>query len=161
MDEKIAFMNENHLLLCNHTLMHNDLSSAKNEEAVIESIVSNESYYLNKYHVELVKILAIPFGTYPKDVSIIENLGYSALKVGWKPEVSIFSKKFNPLKINRVQNGTQPYQFDYWMDYLNNHQDEVFISDGNADTVTIPSGLKDDIDLNSVGDRELIIYEVK
>ncbi len=159
-EDKIAFMNENGLLLCNHTLMHNNLSLAKNKEVVIESIVSNESYYLNKYQVELVKILAIPFGTYPEDVSIIDDLGYSALKVGWKPEVSIFSKKFDPLKINRVQNGNGQFQFDYWMDHLDAHPDELFVSDGNVDIVTIPINLEDDIDLDSIGDRKLITYEV-
>ncbi|MEA3422657.1 MAG: polysaccharide deacetylase family protein [Bacillota bacterium] len=159
-EEKIAFMNDNGLLLCNHTLLHNDLSSAKNKEEVVESIISNESYYLNKYQVELVKILAIPFGTYPEDVSIIDDLGYSALKVGWRPEVSIFSKKFDNLKINRVQNGDGNFQFDYWMDYLDAHPDEVFVSDGNINTVTIPLDLLDDIDLDSVGDRKLTTYEV-
>ena len=158
---KLEFINEHGLRLGNHTLMHSNFSDMELADSVLNAVYDNEKYYFEKYDVELEKILALPFGIYPNDFTIIENLGYFTFKVGWKPEVSIFSKSFNPYRINRVQNGTEDFQFEYWITDLINNPDKVFTSDGNINTITVKSGLENQIDSNRFSKYKIIINEVE
>lgn len=159
--DKLDFLINSGLTIGNHTLQHINFTKMSSNDEVIKSVYDNESYYLDKYNVELDKILAVPFGVYPNDFVSIEQLGYYTFKVGWKPEVSVFSSSFNPLKINRVQNGFEDFQFDYWIDHLISHPEKVYTSDGEADKITVPKGLEGQIDTERFMNYEIIINEVE
>ena len=111
--------------------------------------------------MELPHILALPFGTYPNDFSIIERLQYPAFKVGWKPEVSVYSQHFNKLRINRVQNGSDKFQFDYWLDVMMTHPEDVFTSDGHPEVITVPLGREDEIAEEFVETHVIEVSEVE
>ncbi|MBN2259555.1 MAG: polysaccharide deacetylase family protein [Clostridiales bacterium] len=159
-ERKVAFIEKNGLILGNHTLMHISLADMLTKEVIEKAVYDNEIYYSEKYDTNLAHILALPYGIYPKDMSIIEDIGYPTLKVGWKPEESIFSTKFNPYKINRIQNGKDQFQFEYWMDYFSNHPDELFTSDGDSSKITLPNSFENELNADYVSKKEIIIYEV-
>lgn len=159
--DKLDFLKNSGLTIGNHTISHKNFTEMGANDEILNSVYDNESYYLNKYNVELGKILAVPFGEYPNDFSSIEQLGYYTFKVGWKPEVSVFSTSFNPYKINRVQNGNEDFQFEYWIDHLISHPEKVFTSDGEIDKITVPRGSEGQIDKERFKNYEIIINEVE
>jgi peptidoglycan/xylan/chitin deacetylase (PgdA/CDA1 family) len=160
-EDKIEFMLENGLRIGNHTINHVNFSLMNSPEEVLNAVKSNEIYFLDNYGIEMEKIIALPFGAYPKEFSSIETLNYPTLKVGWKPEVSVFSKSFDPLRLNRVQNGEKDFQFEYWIDDLIGHPEKVFTSDGNSEKITVPAELVDQIDPKWLEQMDLAIREVK
>ena len=152
----------------NHTKGHNDLrdtSASKTQEVIGYMYNKLEDILENKYS----KILALPFGSpYVKshanyqyvisgeyDGKKYESLG--ALRVGWEPEVSPFSKDFDPTFLKRCRaydnNGVD---FDIKMVFKMLDKTR-YISDGNVETI-VTSSNKDVIN-SKVTDKEIILYE--
>ncbi len=160
-ETKIEFMQKHGLRIGNHTTNHINFSLMNTPEKVINAVKGNETFFLENYGIELEKIIALPFGAYPKDFSSIETMNYPTLKVGWKPEVSVFSKSFDILRLNRVQNGEKDFQFEYWIDDLIGHPEKVFTSDGDPEKITVPAEFTDMIDPKWLEQMELVVREVE
>jgi len=161
LEEKLEFTRTHGLILANHTYHHLAFDTLSREE-ILEAVVKNKDYYEKEYGVELRDILALPYGIYPRDFEVMETLGIPSLKVGWKPEVSVFSKEFDPLRINRVQNGEGNFQFEYWMDDLIGNPGKIFTSDGDPDRITLFEKDYDRLRTDFVQGKEIqIIKEVE
>jgi len=152
----------------NHTKGHNDLrdtSASKTQEVIGYMYNKLEDILENKYS----KILALPFGSpYVKshanyqyvisgeyDGKKYESLG--ALRVGWEPEVSPFSKDFDATFLKRCRaydnNGV-----DFDIEMVFKMLDKTrYISDGNVETI-VTSSNKDVIN-SKITDKEIILYE--
>jgi hypothetical protein len=81
------------------------------------------------------------------------------MEVGWDPNQSPFSTKFNPLSVHRVRSsGIIPQDADlaWWMKSIKRSNE--YVSDGNPSTVTVPESYKDIVDTSKLGGRKLITY---
>lgn len=137
----------------NHTYTHVNFSKVsveKTQEEVGKIYEILDSIIPNKY----VNIIALPFGSpyslEHDNMQYIFNTNYnnknyitkSALRVGWEAESSPFSKDFNSKFLKRIRaydnNGEE---FDIKMNFkiLENNR---YISDGDVNTIVIPSDKK-------------------
>ena len=167
-NEKILnWMIDNGYDIGNHTQTHLDIKKSSGERVQKEiAYVYDELERIipNKY----VKIIALPFGS--PYVKTHENFKYvlnttynnktyeteAALRVGWEPEVSCFSKDFDKTFLKRCRaydnNGKE---FDIQM-VFNNLKNNRYISDGNTKTITIPESSKNLISQDNT--LEVITY---
>ena len=167
-NEKILnWMIDNGYDIGNHTQTHLDIKKSSGERVQKEiAYVYDELERIipNKY----VKIIALPFGS--PYVKTHENFKYvlnttynnktyeteAALRVGWEPEASCFSKDFDKTFLKRCRaydnNGKE---FDIQM-VFNNLKNNRYISDGNTKTITIPESSKNLISQDNT--LEVITY---
>jgi len=168
--EKYEFLVKNGYDIGNHAYNHENLGSLS-VEAVQEALGKNVKLtqeYLPGYDVYA---LALPYGIGPKG----DNYKYAAqgeyegvkynhravLKVGSNPAPSPVSVKFDPIRLPRVRAsemntaGTGIYD---WLETFDKKPERRYISDGNPDTVAIPESEKENIDINRLGDKELLVY---
>jgi hypothetical protein len=95
-----------------------------------------------------VHTLALPFGMYPTDPALAVSGSYNGisyhndaiLKVSGGPAPSPFSTHCDFLRLPRIQVTGKDLQII--ISYFEKHPAELFTSDGKADTVTFPAGLK-------------------
>ena len=152
----VTFMINNGYDIGNHTISHPDFTKISEEQSVKEvgkMYKTLDSYLGDKY----VKIIALPFGSpYKKEHANYKHIlsgtydGYeykteAALRVGWEPELSPYSKNFDPTFLKRCRaydnNGKE---FDIEMVFKNLEKNR-YISDGDVDRITVPSKEKDNI----------------
>jgi hypothetical protein len=131
----------------NHTLWHanlkkyNDTVVRKQLALAVQAIQAAVPGY--KVHM-----LALPFGAYPKDISILisgsfNDISYrndAILKVSGGPAPSPFSIHCDFLHLPRIQVTGKDLQII--ISYFDKHPAELFTSDGKADTVKFPAGMK-------------------
>ena len=143
----------------NHTMTHPDFTKIDanrtlREVGGIYKIL--DSIIPSKY----VPIIAMPFGspykkTHPNFSVMLkgsyDGINYetkSMLRVGWEGEVSPFDKEFDPTFLKRIRaydnNGVD---FDIQMNF-NILKNTRYISDGDNDTVVVPSSKKDNLNTN-------------
>lgn len=170
-DYKLNYLIDNGYDIGNHSYGHEDLSKLT-KEGIQKTLGRNKEQiesYLDNYNVNT---LALPFGKRPKDAELSKfvvngryndkeynNIG--VLNVGWNPANSPISINFNSNSINRVQAGSMDYQLDHWIDYFEKNPDRKYISDGDINTITIPSVLKESLNMEKLDNKELILYERK
>jgi len=168
-DYKLNYLIDNGYDIGNHSNGHEDLSILS-ADAIQNTLAINKEKIEKRLNGYEVKTLALPFGKRPKNEKLEEfiyngkygDIGYNniaVLNVGWNPASSPVSKKFNYKSINRVQAGSMEYQLDYWIDYFEKNPDNKYISDGDVNVITVPENLKEYVDYDKTGDKELIFYE--
>ncbi len=172
---KIKYLIEKGMDIGNHTANHIDLSDTNDPEKIISEITKvNDliTQYVPDYEVNT---LSLPFGGKPqtdelKQIVIEGDNGQykniAIVEVGWDPYKSPFDKDFNPYAIHRVRaSDLQEYVkgcgINDWIQRIEKGERTKFISDGSPDKVTVPEKYKDKIDVNKIGDRELITYTLE
>lgn len=151
-NEKILkFLVDNGYDVGNHTKDHNDMTKTTEEET--EYVVGYVYDKLDKIIKDkYVNIVALPFGTpylsTHKNFEHIKKSNFNGkvyetvttLRVGWEPDTSPFSKNFNKNFIKRCRaydnNGKE---FDIDMVFNSILKDLRYVSDGDPDTITVPS----------------------
>lgn len=150
----------------NHTTGHNNLSTTtinKTQEVIAKVYKQLDEIIPNKY----VKILALPYGNptnknhenYPYTIKgTYEDYHYdneALLRVGWKPEVSPYDKKFDKTYIKRCRaydNNGKDFDIEMVFSMLNKNR---YISDGNSNTIVVPES---DIDKIVETTKKIIKY---
>lgn len=168
--EKYDFLIQNGYDIGNHSYNHENLGNISVED-IQKSLAKNVKLtqeYLPGYDVYA---LAIPYGVGPKG----DNYKYIAqgeydgvkynhravLKVGSNPAPSPVSVKYDPLRLPRIRAsemktaGTGIYD---WLRTFEKKPEKRYISDGNPDTVAIPESEKENVDMNKLKGKELLIY---
>lgn len=168
--EKYDFLIQNGYDIGNHSYNHENLGKLGIEDIqkALGKNVMRTQEYLPGYDVYA---LAIPYGVGPKG----DNYKYIAqgeydgvkynhravLKVGSNPAPSPVSVKFDPIRLPRIRaseintNGTGIYD---WLSSFEKKPEKRYISDGNPDTIAIPENEKENVDLNKLNGKELLIY---
>lgn len=164
-DQILKWLVDNNYDIGNHTKGHIDISKKSSSE--VSSSVGYIYDVLDKIIPDkYVKIVALPFGSpYNKNhnnFNSVLNSEYngvkyetiSTLRVGWEPEVSVYSKDFDKTFLKRCRaydnNGVE---FDIEM-VFKNLKTNRFISDGIKDIITIK-----EIDKELLNNNELkVIY---
>ncbi|GGV25401.1 xylanase [Actinomadura cremea] len=139
--------------LGNHTLSHPNLGGLSAEEVRTEvGGLEDEVVKLTGTHTGT---LAYPFGVAPEKESWArEQKGRYAFQgmflAGWRPSPSPYAEEFERWAIPRVrsegkikENDCKQYCSTAWLEYLDQHPEERYTSDGDPSTVTVPRGLQD------------------
>jgi peptidoglycan/xylan/chitin deacetylase (PgdA/CDA1 family) len=147
----------------NHTLWHAQLNkySVNIVKDQLATAVKNIQAVLPGYKV---RTLALPFGVYPKDINLAIDGSYrgvayhndAILRVSGGPAASPFSARWDPLHLPR----TQVYGSDLkrMVDEFKKRPEEVFVSDGKADTVAYPAGKKAELNTSRFKALHYISY---
>ncbi len=153
----------------NHTYEHANLSEIKTEDKIKRQIGLNVLKIRELLPGYDVCCFSLPYGGEPEaslreylysgeyDSTIYKNS--AILLVGWDPAPSPFSRTFAPLALPRVRApGISPVfgDLDWWLEQLS--KGEQYISDGNPDTIAVPSSKREAI-RDITGDQmRLVVY---
>jgi peptidoglycan/xylan/chitin deacetylase (PgdA/CDA1 family) len=130
-----------------HTVTHLNLKKASKNEIIKQLAQSQQTLEDLIGGGYAVTSIAIPFGEYPADVSIIgsgeyEGVAYrytAALALGVEPSASPFSTSFNAMRIPRIR-GSENLIVEAIQNFKN-HPELRYISDGDPTTVSAPAEL--------------------
>ena len=156
--EIVNWLVDNGYDIGNHTTIHPDfttISTTKTQEVVGKMYQKLDSLLEDKY----VKIVALPYGSpYKKthdnykyivkgNYNGYEYVTEAALRVGWEPELSPFSKDFDKEFLKRCRAyDNDGKEFDIKM-VFNNLEKNRYISDGDKETIVIKES-----DINKVNE---------
>jgi hypothetical protein len=147
----------------NHTLWHANLKKYDSETVrkqlakAVEAVQAAVPGY--KIHT-----LALPFGVYPKDPSLAVSGSYGnmsyhndgILQVTGGSAVSPFNARWDPLHLPRIQ--ITGRALERLIRYFEKHPEELFVSDGKADTITFPSNLRPEYRANTSQNLRVIAH---
>ena len=141
---KLRWLVEQGYEIGNHTLWHANLG--KYDEKVVRQQLAEAQVWVQRYVPDYqFRTLALPHGVYPKDVSwavngTVKGTTYrheAILMVAGGAAPSPFARAFDPIRLPRIQAVEQDLR--YWLNHFERTPGDRFISDGNADTITIPA----------------------
>jgi peptidoglycan/xylan/chitin deacetylase (PgdA/CDA1 family) len=148
----------------NHTMTHPRLSH-KSDEQVQEEIATCASTVMKMAPGAHVDTLALPYGIAPHNRALAAAGEYNGFKyknravllVGAEPARAPISKRFNPLRIPRIQAAVGPSRIGFWLDRLK-ADGSHYVSDGDPNVTTIPKGLESKIDPKRLNGAQLRTY---
>lgn len=153
----------------NHTKTHVSLPDVKTPEKMLEEVGGNQKLMEELVPGYKFNSFSLPFGNASKDLKEyviqgtydgVEYKHTAIMLVGSNPAPSPVSVKFNPLAIPRVRStGMTKVEcdLDWWLKELQKGSSQ-YISDGNAETVTVPLAKQQNIDMSKLNGKQLITY---
>lgn len=160
---KLRYLVSRGFELGNHTFWHADLSRYR--EAVVRSQLARAQQRIEQIVPGYrLRALALPMGNYPKQIEWaiqgssggVSYAHEAILMVGGGSAPSPFSARFDPYRLPRIQVGGSA--LDDWLFYFAQHPGQHFVSDGDPDTLTIPTGRREEVRMRP--GRDLRIIEV-
>jgi peptidoglycan/xylan/chitin deacetylase (PgdA/CDA1 family) len=168
--QKLDYLVEKGFEIGSHTYSHpypglGGLSPEKARQE-LAYFIKWKDQYLPDYRV---RSLALPYGTYPKDMSYIirgeyEGIGYhneGIFLVGANPAPSPFSGAFRPEAIPRVRASEMNTEGTGIYDQMQRFQENLqarYISDGDPNTVVIPEKLAGELKPGLEKEKTIITY---
>jgi peptidoglycan/xylan/chitin deacetylase (PgdA/CDA1 family) len=146
--KKLQFLASHGYEIGNHTLWHANL--AKYPEATVRAQVADAQVWIQKHVPDYkTRTLALPHGVYPPDVSWVlhgtaKGTTYNhdaVLMVAGGAAPSPYSRAFDPVRLPRIQ--AVERDLVYWLNYFDKNPLERFVSDGDANSVTVPTARRD------------------
>jgi peptidoglycan/xylan/chitin deacetylase (PgdA/CDA1 family) len=146
--KKLLFLVSHCYEIGNHTLWHANLG--KYPEATVRAQVAEAQVWIQRHVPDYkTRTLALPHGVYPPDVNWVLNgtakgTTYShdaVMMVAGGPAPSPFSRAFDPVRLPRIQ--AVERDLGYWLNYFDKNPHERFVSDGDANSVTVPAVSRD------------------
>jgi hypothetical protein len=145
---KLRWLVEQGYELGNHTLWHANLG--KYDEATVRQQLAEAQVWVQRHVPEYrFRSLALPHGVYPKEIGWA--LSGSAKGTSYRHEAilmvaggaapSPFAKTFDPIHLPRIQ--AVEGDLRHWLNHFDRTPADRFISDGKADTVTVPAANRD------------------
>jgi hypothetical protein len=169
-EKKLTYLVDNGYDIGNHSINHPSLGDL-DDESVLKELTGNIELvqeYLPGYEQ---KSIALPNGSEPQNPSLltsgslngIEVRFEASLLVGANPAPAPCDYAFDSLRLPRVQAldpslDTGDSGIYAWIQYFMENPERRYISDGNADIVTVPKHMIDRIDQGKLGDKELNTY---
>jgi len=145
---KLQYLVSHGFEIGNHTLWHANL--AKYPEATVRAQVAEAQVWIQRHVPDYkTRSIALPHGVYPTDVSWVlhgsaKGTTYNhdaVLMVAGGPAPSPFSRTFDPVRLPRIQ--AVERDLAYWLNYFDKNPNERFVSDGDANSVTVPASSRD------------------
>ena len=146
--KKLQYLVSHGYEIGNHTLWHANL--AKYPEATVRAQVADAQVWIQRHVPDYkTRTLALPHGVYPPDINWVlhgtaKGTTYShdaVLMVAGGPAPSPFSRNFDPVRLPRIQ--AVERDLAYWLNYFDKNPGERFVSDGDANSVTVPAASRD------------------
>jgi len=115
-----------------------------------------------------VDTIALPFGKSPKNKQLLVSGSFAGqrysnravLLVGADPAPAPISKRFNPMRLPRIQalSKDKASGSEFWLDRIKNDHPGRYVSDGDPNTTTIPSSLESKCDKTHLNGATLRVY---
>lgn len=148
----------------NHTMTHPFLKRLSDENVQKEIALCQQEIQKLIPNAK-VDALALPFGVWPRNKKLAADGQYNGIKyhnravllVGSNPAPSVIAKRFNPLKIPRIQAADGTYASSMWLEQIKNSH-SCYISDGDPNVTTVPSELVGKIDKKRLNGAALRTY---
>jgi len=166
--ERLKYLIDLGFEIGNHTYSHINLSEVKSADIIQREIGNNQKVMYELVPGYKMFAFSLPYGA-PSGTLIehvkrgeyegVEYENLAIVEVGWNPSPPAISREFNASSINRVRSpGINPERFDlyWWLENLS--RGEQYISDGNANKITIPKAKIDLIDMEKLGNKKLVTY---
>jgi hypothetical protein len=149
----------------NHTVSHpklSQLSDAKVQEELGQCVAKIEKLAPGTK----VDTVALPMGISPKNKKLLASGSYdgqtysnrAVLLVGANPAPAPISKRFNPMRLPRIQACEQDSGSTFWLNRIKSGGMGRYISDGDPNTTTIPSSLERKCDKTRLNGATLRVY---
>ncbi|MEW9548555.1 polysaccharide deacetylase family protein [Nonomuraea sp. NPDC050783] len=152
----VRWLTEHGYEVANHTWSHPNLRTLRKRK-VSEQIVRVERL-LRKLGAPPSRTLALPYGSMPRPRKVARSGSWDGTRydfagvflAGAEPSLSPYAKKFDRGAIQRIQsNGKKgecrKWCSQYWLEWLNKHPGERYVSDGDPDRISIPASLRGNI----------------
>ncbi len=149
----------------NHTVHHKSLQRLS--DAQVRQEVAGCVAMVHKLVPQAkVESLALPFGRAPRHRALLASgwaggqhyINRAVLLAGAEPAPSPVSRRFDPMRLPRVQPVAGGDGLDYWLDILKHHPERRYISDGDPNTITVPRARRADVDRARLHKARLRIY---
>jgi peptidoglycan/xylan/chitin deacetylase (PgdA/CDA1 family) len=166
---KLQWLVEHGYEIGNHTYNHVDLSTLSDDEIMQELSKANDAILsiVPDAHIEAI---TLPYGMYPDggDDTLLRGFDLNgqtyhwvcALEVGADPAVNPYSTEYDPYATARIQAFDE--ELDKWKQTFADNPGILYVSDGNPNTVTVPTDLHPwlvgTLDESKLGDKQLIRY---
>jgi peptidoglycan/xylan/chitin deacetylase (PgdA/CDA1 family) len=146
--KKLQFLAKNGYEIGNHTLWHANL--AKYPEATVRAQVAEAQVWIQRHVPDYkTRSLALPHGVYPSDINWVlrgsaKGTSYShdaVLMVAGGAAPSPYSRSFDPVRLPRIQ--AVERDLAYWLTYFDKNPQDRFVSDGDPNSVTVPTAQRD------------------
>ena len=145
---KLRWLVEQGYELGNHTLWHANLG--KYDEATVRAQLADAQVWVQRHVPQYrLRTLALPHGVYPRDVTwalsgTAKGTTYrheAILMVAGGAAPSPFARSFDPVRLPRIQ--AVEHDLRHWLNHFERTPADRYVSDGNPDTLTIPTARKD------------------
>ena len=145
---KLRWLVEQGYELGNHTLWHANLG--KYDEATVRAQLADAQVWVQRHVPQYrLRTLALPHGVYPRDVTwalsgTAKGTTYrheAILMVAGGAAPSPFARSFDPVRLPRIQ--AVEHDLRHWLNHFERTPTDRYVSDGNPDTLTIPTTRKD------------------
>ncbi len=168
LEQRLKYLADKGFEIGNHTYTHINLKEAKDANHIQKEIGLNQKTMYELIPEYKMNTFSLPYGAPSKNLQEYVHKGeyegtkyenFGIMEVGWDPAFSPVSKSFNPLSIHRVRaSGINPVDADlaWWIKNLT--REGQYISDGNADTVTIPKSKEENVDSTKLQGKSLVTY---
>jgi peptidoglycan/xylan/chitin deacetylase (PgdA/CDA1 family) len=161
--QKLQYLVQHGFEIGNHTYWHQRLDEVDDQgvQKQLALAVKEIDQAVPGYRV---RALALPLGLWPENRHLALSGSYQGvsyhndaiLLVGSDPAPSPNADGFDPQALERVQ--VFDHHLDGWLTYLSQHPDELYVSDGDPNTITFPSHLKAKFNADSAGSRTVRTY---
>lgn len=171
--ERFEWLKSHGFELGSHTWGHIDFHDTKTAASVQEAVGRNEAALRDLFPEDTFHSLSLPYGHKPKDESLRDDVmkgswegtSYSCdilLAVGAAPSVPCWHTDYNPAYVERVRaQGRVSVEADltWWLEHMN--EKNLFISDGDPQTVTIRASGREKIDDSRLSGRRLVVLDAE
>ncbi len=169
MSERLKYLIDKGFEIGNHTKTHVSLPGVKTIQKMLEEVGGNQKL-MNEYVPGYAfNSFSLPFGSASKNLKEYVIQGnyegteykHSAIMlVGANPAPSPVSIKFDSLAIPRVRaTGITKVECDlaWWLDALSKGNSQ-YVSDGDANSITVPQQKKQNVDMAKLNGKQLVTY---
>ncbi len=161
--QKLQYLVQHGYEIGNHTYWHQRLDEV-DDQGVQKQLALAVKEIDQDVPGYKVRTLALPLGVWPTDRSLAfagayQGVSYkndAVLLVGSDPAPSPNDKDFDPEALPRVQ--VFDHNLDHWLNYLAQHPDERYVSDGDPNTITFPQHLEAQFNSASAGNKTVRSY---
>ncbi|MDP4094829.1 MAG: polysaccharide deacetylase family protein [Bacillota bacterium] len=166
--ERLKYLVDEGFEIGNHTMNHTVLNTVKTTDKIEEQIGGNQKIIDQLIPGYKMTTFALPEGAWPKGMKdyvakgIYQGVDYdnkAIMLVGANPSYSPVSKSFNPLQTARIRvSGIKKddMDLDWWLNKL--PELDLYVSDGNPDTVAVPKAKESKVDQSKLNGKKLIAY---
>jgi hypothetical protein len=158
--KKVNFLLQNGHEICDHTMWHASLSHY--DDAFVQDQIGSgkdsvQTYLPANYNWTT---FALPLGLWPKNRPLAWHGTYRngktydfkvVLEVSGGPGPSPFDKSWNPHSVKRFIAG--PGQIEHLLADWDAHPGQVYVSDGDPNTVSVPQHLQGNVNQSTIGHR--------
>ncbi|WP_336209205.1 polysaccharide deacetylase family protein [Nonomuraea sp. LPB2021202275-12-8] len=142
--------------VANHTWSHPNLRTLPTKK--VRKQIAKVERLLRKLGAGSSATMALPYGSMPRSKKAArsgtwEGVDYDFAGVflaGAEPSLSPYARKFDRGAIQRIQSNGKKGECrrwcsQYWLEWLNKHPGERYVSDGDPDRISVPGRLRGNI----------------